>query len=512
MPVEEERKYGVGTRFVLPHLTGTLPDGGTVTTHPPVTLTATYYDTADLRLARAGVSLRYRAGDSDRPWTVKLPTDTPGSRHEIDVSGHPDAIPAPLVDLTTVYHRGQPLAPVVTIRTSRVRHDLRDTDGTLLAEVADDGVSVLDGRRVRTRFREVEVERKAAPRKLLRRIGAALHDAGAVEGVFAAKHARALGEPAAQPPDLTPPTRRPSRSDSAADVITYALAIDVIRTLSHDPLVRLRAGVGNNDTAVHQMRVGLRRLRTDLRVFGTLLDQEWVQSVDGELRWIAGMLGAARDAEVQRERLRHTAALDPAYPLDEEMIAGIDAELALWQHQALDALDDALATPRYVALAGTLVTAASQPPTSGLAAGPADTVLPGLVSREWRKFARRADALLGTPPTPAGHPDQEWHDVRKLAKRARYASEVTALVVGAPAADLAQALAAVGELLGTHQDACVAAQTWLQINQSAPDDRRLAVTTARLFERERDTARGAQAAYPALWREISGERLTGWLR
>jgi CHAD domain-containing protein len=511
MPVEEERKYGVDTRFVLPDLTGHLPEGGTVSTRPPLTLTATYYDTLDLRLARAGVSLRFRTGDSDRPWTVKLPTDTPGSRHEIDLPGPPDTVPVPLVSLTTVYHRGEPLAPVVTIRTSRVRHDLRDPDGTLLAEVADDGVSVLDGRRVRTRFREIEVERKAAGRKLLRRVDAALHDSGAVEGAFAAKHVRALGEPAARPADLVAPERRPSRSDSAAEVIAYALATDVIRTLLHDPLVRLRAGVGNNDTAVHQMRVGLRRLRADLRVFGPLLDEAWARPLDTELRWIAGILGAARDAEVQRERLRHTAAQDPAYPLDAGAIAGIDAELALWQDQALDALDQALETPRYLALVEALVAAAASPPTTGLAAGPADTVLPALVSKEWRKFARRADALAGAGHH-GGRPEQEWHDVRKLAKRARYASEVTALVVGAPAADLAQGLAAVGELLGSHQDACVAAQTWLQINHSAPHDRRLTVVTARLFERERDTARGAQAAYPALWRQISGERLAGWLR
>lgn len=512
MAVEEERKYGVDARFVLPDLTGHLPDGVTVSARPPVTLTATYFDTADLRLARAGVSLRYRVGDGDRPWTVKLPTDTPGTRHEVDVAAPPGTVPARLVSLTTVYHRGAPLAPVVTIRTSRVGHDLRDAGGTLLAEVADDGVSVLDGGRVRSRFREIEVERKAADRKLLRQVDTALREAGVADAGWAAKHVRALGEPAARPPDLAPPPRRPSRSDSAAEVIAYALAVDVIRTLSHDPLVRLRAGVGNNDTAVHQMRVGLRRLRTDLRVFGPLLDRAWVGPLDGELRWIAGVLGPARDAEVQRERLRRTAAQDPSYPLDPDVIDGIDAELALWQDQALEALDNALDTPRYLALASALVAAAAGPPTTGLAAGPADTVLPALVSREWRKFARRADVLAGPGQHHGGHPDQEWHDVRKLAKRARYASEVTAFAVGAPAADLAQGLAAVGELLGSHQDACVAAQTWLQINHSAPHDRRLAVTTARLFERERDTARGAQAAYPALWREVSERRPAGWLR
>jgi len=77
--LEEERKYEVSPRFALPDLTSALPTGGRVVSQPPVSLRATYYDTADLRLARSGASLRFRRGDSE-PWTVKLPTDVPGQK------------------------------------------------------------------------------------------------------------------------------------------------------------------------------------------------------------------------------------------------------------------------------------------------------------------------------------------------------------------------------------------------------------------------------------------------
>ena len=80
--VEEERKYDVGPDFAVPDLSGAVPAGGRVVPLPPVTLTATYYDTEDLRLARSGASLRYRRGDAE-PWTVKLPTGSVGVRHEI---------------------------------------------------------------------------------------------------------------------------------------------------------------------------------------------------------------------------------------------------------------------------------------------------------------------------------------------------------------------------------------------------------------------------------------------
>src|ERR1700733_10152338 len=149
MVVEEERKYDVDPGFDLPDLTGCLPPGGRVGDRPAVTLRATYYDTADLRLARAGVSLRHRGGDEKPGWTVKLPTGTPGSRHEVDRPGPAGRVPPELVSLVTVFARGTVLAPAVTIRTVRVRHDLCDADGGVLAEVADDTVSVLADRRVR---------------------------------------------------------------------------------------------------------------------------------------------------------------------------------------------------------------------------------------------------------------------------------------------------------------------------------------------------------------------------
>src|SRR5512139_2004588 len=146
--LEVERKYEVGPRFELPELSGCLPSGGRIVELPAVTLTATYYDTPDLRLARAGASLRFRRGDAE-PWTVKLPTGTPGSRHEISRTGPPGAPPAELVALVTAYARGVALEPAAVVRTVRRAYELRGGNDRLLAELADDSVAVLDGRRVK---------------------------------------------------------------------------------------------------------------------------------------------------------------------------------------------------------------------------------------------------------------------------------------------------------------------------------------------------------------------------
>src|SRR2546421_6537086 len=201
--LEEERKYAVDARFAVPDLSGCVPDGGEVVALAPVALRATYYDTADRRLARAGVSLRYRRGDV-APWTVKLPTDVVGVRQEISRVGTAAAIPDELVDLVTVYTRGDVLAPAAALRTTRRVYELRDGDGKLLAELDDDSVAVLDGQKIRVKFREIEVERRDGRRKVLDRVGEALRTAGADgDGEFVAKHLRALGP--LPPPELTPP-------------------------------------------------------------------------------------------------------------------------------------------------------------------------------------------------------------------------------------------------------------------------------------------------------------------
>ncbi len=177
--LEEERKYEVDPGFRLPDLSGCVPDGGRLIVRPALKLRATYYDTADLRMARAGASLRFRRGD-DEPWTVKLPTNAPGVRNEISMPGSSRTLPPRLLELVTSYTRGADLAAVTVLSTIRHAHQLLDSDDRVLVEVVDDAVSVSDGRRVAGKFREIEVERKSGKARLLDQVEVVLRDAGAV--------------------------------------------------------------------------------------------------------------------------------------------------------------------------------------------------------------------------------------------------------------------------------------------------------------------------------------------
>ncbi|MET7672666.1 CYTH and CHAD domain-containing protein [Micromonospora luteifusca] len=504
--VEEEQKYEVDDAYVLPDLTTASPAGGRVRALPPVTLVARYLDTVDLRLARAGASLRHRRGDQ-LPWTVKLPTGTPGVRHEISRPGPAGQPPPDLVELVTVLHRGAPVVPVTVVRTVRHAYEVCDASGTVLVEVVDDRVTVLDDAGATTgTFRELEVELKAGDRKLLDRVGAVLREAGAQGGGFTPKHVRALGASAQADPDLVAPVGL-SDEPSAGDVVTEAVRKEIRRLLAHDPLVRLRAPAAGGDTAVHQMRVACRRLRSDLRTFKPLIRKTWARPLRDELRWLAGVLGAARDAEVLRKRLRKTASADPLSPLDQDAVDRLDEVLAGRQRRALAGIDEALRSARYLALVDTLVLAARAPRLTSRSAAPAAEALPALVARPWRRLA----GPEGVDGLDAQSPDDRWHAVRKEGKQARYAVNAVAPAVRKGARRLSRALAGVQDVLGEHQDAAVAADTWLEIAAERPDDHELAVTAGRLAERERQSVRRMRDLFPTAWHRATRRRRTSWL-
>ena len=69
-----------------------------------------------------------------------------------------------------------------------------------------------------------------------------------------------------------------------------------------------RARAGTDPEGVHQARVATRRLRSDLRTFAPMLDEEWRVAARADLKVLADALGAVRDLDVLRIRL--TAAIE----------------------------------------------------------------------------------------------------------------------------------------------------------------------------------------------------------
>ncbi|MBQ1015788.1 CHAD domain-containing protein, partial [Micromonospora sp. M51] len=202
-----------------------------------------------------------------------------------------------------------------------------------------------------------------------------------------------------------------------------------------------------------------------------------------------------------------TADADPLSPLDPGAVDRLGEVLAERQRRAFTAIDEMLRSARYLALVDSLVLAARAPRLTRRAAAPATEALPALVARQWRRLT----GPDGVDGLDAQSPDDRWHAVRKEGKQARYAVNAVAPTVGKGARRLSRALARVQNVLGEHQDAAVAADTWLEIAAARPDDHELAVTAGRLAERERASVRRARDRLPAAWHRATRRRRTSWL-
>jgi CHAD domain-containing protein len=493
--VESEVKLGAGPAFHLPDLNGVV-DGAAVTAPEAVRLETVYYDTADLRLARWGVSLRHRAGEG---WTLKLPGAQAGDvlqRDELTFEGGSKKPPEAAVAVVRAYVRKAELVPVARLSTLRKRVRLVDAAGARLAEVVDDEVSVRDGRRVAARFREIEVEvaaNGAGGEAIVAPLVTRLRGAGAGAPDPTPKHIRALGPRAMEPPEVA---AQPVTPDSPAkDVIRHVLAESVAQLLHHDPLVR----TSGDPEAVHQARVATRKLRSHLRTFGPLLDIEWTEPLRSELGWLAMGLGAVRDREVLLERLLERARSLPV--TDARSAASLLHLLEVEIETVRKKLLADLGSSRYVDLLERLVEAAHAPVTLLDADQPATTVLPALATSPWRRLR---SAVRQLPETPT---DPELHRIRILAKRARYAAEAVAPVIGGAAEAFARAAAKLQTVLGEHQDS-VTAQAWLR---SVRVSGRRAFVAGQLIALEHIAAEKARAQWPGVWQALDRKRLRSWM-
>ena len=505
---EIERKLEVPARFRVPSLAGL---GGVAEARqlPTLRLSAVYYDTADLRLARNHITLRRRVGGHDDGWHLKLPVVSKAHSARSEVATRDELHlplttanrpPAALEQMVLGVTRGAALRPVATLRNERRPIELVDADGRPLAELTDDRVTVLRSGKVTDRFRELEIE-AAAGRTLddIEPIVEALIAAGATASGFASKAGRALGEQAAAPPDIVRRGKvRPD--DPAAAAITAHMARHAAALVHADLWVRRGLPDG-----VHQMRVAARQLRSGLRTFGPLLDSDWAKGLRDELGWLAGELGAARDLEVQEARLCNALLGLPIPAADAEAaLAVVHAKFSADESAAVQGVHDALDAERYRALLESLVEASRAPRLAPAAERPSGEVLLPLVVRSWRRLQRDADELRRKGP------DTEWHAVRLRAKQTRYALDAVAPVFGAPAKEWAKQLVRITELLGNHQDAAIAAETTHVLAAGA--DGTVGFVLGLLHDEQRAEVAASRKEFLKVWPEVAHARWRRWMR
>jgi CHAD domain-containing protein len=421
-------------------------------------LTATYFDTADLRLARCAASLRYREPEG---WTAKLPSlrGRLMKRTEVTVIGPQTApVPTQLLDVLTALTRGAPVGPVATLHTERRSREVRDDRGRPVAELTDDlvdagpiGEAMVDVRQ----FRELEIElTEGTPDRTGRRIARVLAKTGADDRDPRSKIVRVLGPAARAPADLTDAPDVDAHSD-VATLVTAAIRRSISALVAHDAQMRLT----DEPDDVHDARVAVRRLRADLRTFRPVMRRDDLVAVADGLRWLGAALGEVRDADVLSANI--VAASVELPEIDQIESLALQRQLADERRSAYQRLVLVLRSPDYVALLDRLVGLAAAPPIRHKYAGrDGAKEAVGLVGRPWKRLDRAVAGLTNEPD------DAALHQVRIAAKKVRYASEAVQPVVGRDARRLARQLARLQDELGDYHDAALA-RTWLTAASAA---------------------------------------------
>ncbi len=285
-----------------------------------------------------------------------------------------------------------------------------------------------------------------------------------------------------------------------AELLRQDLDSAARRLFDHEAGVRL----GDDPEAVHQARVGIRRLRSTLRTFQVVLDREWSGALRAELAWMAELLGAVRDADVLLERLRHDLATLPEADADADVGARLLRRLETGREAHRATLLEAMDGRRHAALRDRVAAAVQAPELLPAAEESALQAALPLVAKRWRRLRRQ---VRQAGPDPA---DEQLHQIRIEAKRCRYAAEAVIPVVGDPARAFAKAVAALQEVLGEQHDAVVA-QAWLRQAAASTGTRRPeAFVAGQLVATEHARATAARSAWRKTWNKAAAKKLRHW--
>jgi CHAD domain-containing protein len=297
---------------------------------------------------------------------------------------------------------------------------------------------------------------------------------------------------------------QPRRSSSAGDVVLAYLRVQAAALRSLEPMVR-----ADEFDSVHQMRTTTRRLRAALRSFGQVVPRSETERLAAELKWLGGLLGAARDGEVLPAHLQASLRLTPVELMIGPVQARVQGHFSPRRAAARAELIEALDSPRYAALLAELDRLATGPLPGPQAGAPARDVLPAAVRKAYRQAGRRMRRARHAPPGQAR--DVALHQARKSARRARYAAEAASPAIGKQARRFAKQMKKVQSVLGDHQDTVLAREAARDLGIGAHLAGENAFTYGLLYEREVHQAARRQADARKVWKRASRSRYRHWM-
>lgn len=397
----------------------TLP-GMTVTARGDKHLVSTYFDTPDLALRAKGISLRLRRAGRSGEQTVKFSGsfslglaerpefNVPFSGRLPDLSRFPEDAAAELLSIVD----GRPLVALFAMRVTRRRWDIVTAAGDKV-ELALDRGTVTAGSR-RHDIREVEMELVSGERRALFDVARLALDGVAFHFSSAAKSDVGY---ALLDAEIGPPQPVQAVDADLDDDMSVEQAFQLIlRSCASQISGNVAAIRAHRDVeGPHQLRVGLRRLRTALKVFAPVLAPGSADELAAEAQWLGAEVAGLRDMDVLIDEL--------VAPLNEHgEVAALLAVLGKRRVAAQQRLDVAMADRRVGQFLVDLLAF-----TEGRGwLSPTDVGQSGLLAAPIKDFAEATLARLKRKVVKLGRDpealtDEERHDLRKRFKRLRYA-------------------------------------------------------------------------------------------
>ncbi|AFY54783.1 hypothetical protein Riv7116_2263 [Rivularia sp. PCC 7116] len=229
--------------------------------------------------------------------------------------------------------------------------------------------------------------------------------------------------------------------------------------------------------ALHQMRVGMRRLRTTVTSINSIVNFP-KSANDKNIKKIAACLGSLRDLDVLKETLTNT--YKPQLPKKERAI--LDKVINTLEEQRVDAVADVKAlfkSERYKSLKTGLQEWLEKPEYFQLANLTIQQGLPDLLLPELSHFLLHPGWLVGTTVEEnkvvistnfdekqvekqlSTNLAEDLHGLRKQAKRLRYQMELFTSFYGEGYANYLAQVKNIQEILGSIQDSVILDE-WLK--------------------------------------------------
>ncbi|MET0856476.1 MAG: CHAD domain-containing protein [Telluria sp.] len=437
----------------------------------------TYFDTPDLRLRQSDIGLRVRRVNDGWVQNIEHDDSVHGAIHFRREWESPVSAAAPelrrlreVVDdkrtrrnVLDAAASGKGLAPVFTTTVRRIAWELHPQEGGLIALALDQGRLECDGKD--SAITELELELKSGDPTHLLDLALALQSDIPLQIGTRSKADRGYALLAPTPPDAVKANKLALTREMTAEQAFQEIMFNTTAQIQDNA-----EGVSERHDveSLHQMRVGMRRLRSALTMYRRLL--RLPVELQQELDWLATELGDARNWDVLARSTLPTLAPRLAEPRQIDGVRGVAEENARQHHEAAAA---AVASPRYTRLMlginrwGQAMGWRDELPS--IKRGEKQLMAPvtgfagATLKRNGRRLRSRGTELDGATV-------EARHRVRIAAKKARYGAEFFgSLFSPTQVKPYVKALTCLQEELGLLNDAAVADGLLSGIADARPD-------------------------------------------